>query len=275
MRIFISVDIEGVAGVVDGIHGRPGNAEYERARRLMTEEANAAIRGAFAGGATEITVTDSHGPMRNLIAEDLDPRVRIVQGKPRPLSMAQGIEPDHDGMVLIGWHGAASRFGVLSHTVSGKAFSKIEIGGVTAGEPTLFAGHAAAIGVPLLAVSGDDRLAEEMAEQFPSTRRIVVKKAIGAGAANALSPQSSRDLIEAEVAEAVRGAADRQPEQPCPAPFETRIRFVRQVHADGAALIPRAKREDALTVAYDTETHAEAIALISALALIVSGVDPA
>ena len=127
MKIFISVDIEGVAGVCEPVQGQRGNAEYETARRLMTEEASAAVQGAFDGGATEVVVADSHGPMRNIIADQLDPRALLVSGKPRPLSMAQGLRPDHDGMVLIGYHAAAGEPGVLSHTISGLAFSRIRV----------------------------------------------------------------------------------------------------------------------------------------------------
>lgn len=275
MRIFISVDIEGVAGVGERQQGYRGNPEYEAARRLMVGEANAAIRGAFAGGADEVTVADSHGPMRNMPAAELDPRARAVTGSPRPLSMAAGLEPSHSGMVLIGWHGAASRRGVLAHTINGRAFARIEVNGVVAGEPTLFAGHAAELGVPLLAASGDDCLAEEISEQFPATRRIVVKRALGAVAADSLSPGAAQALIEAEIAEAVRGAGDREPEAPCTPPLSVSVAFVRQVHADAAALLPALRREDAVTVSFEAASHAEAIGVISALSLMVAGLGEA
>lgn len=271
MRIFISVDIEGVAGVGEGAQGRRGHPEHEAARRLMTEEANAAVRGAFAGGATEVTVADSHGPMRNMPAADLDPRARVVTGTPRRLSMAAGIEPGHDGMVLIGWHAAAGERGVLAHTISGRAFARIEANGRVVGEPTLFAGHAAEIGVPLLLASGDDRLAAEIADQFPAARRVVVKRALGAAAQDSLSPAAARALIEAEVALAVRGAREVRPESPCAPPLSMVVTFVHQVSADAAELLPGVARRDAHTVGFEAASHAEAIGLLSALALMVAG----
>lgn len=271
MRIFISVDIEGVAGVCETLQGRRGNPEYEVARRLMTQEANAAIAGAFEGGATEVTVADSHGPMRNIIAEDLDERARLVSGKPRPLSMIQGIEADHDGVLLIGYHGAASSYGVLAHTVSGMAFHSIEINGVRAGEPTLFGGYAAEIGVPLLAVSGDDCLAKEIADQFPAARNIIVKQALGASAINSLSPQKSRELITRNVSEVVASAKSAPVQSPCKAPLAVSIRFHKQLYADGAGLLPMMERCDAHTVKFVTDNHADAISTISALSLIVNG----
>ena len=271
MRIFISVDIEGVAGVCETLQGRRGNPEYEVARRLMTQEANAAITGAFDGGATEVTVADSHGPMRNIIAEDLDDRARLVSGKPRPLSMIQGIDDKHDGVILIGYHGAASNFGVMAHTVSGLAFHSIMINGVEAGEPTLFGGYAAEIGVPLLAVSGDDRLAQEISAQFPSARNITVKQALGAGAMNSLSPKKSREMITQQVSDVVAAAKGAPVESPCKVPLTISVRFHKQLYADGAALLPQMERCDAQTVKFVANSHADAISTISALALIVNG----
>ena len=102
MRILISTDIEGVAGVFHAEQTRAGNGEYERARRWMTREANAAVEGAFAGGATEVMVNDSHGGFRNLLPDELDPRARLVLGKPRHLGMAAGAEAGGDAMFLTG-----------------------------------------------------------------------------------------------------------------------------------------------------------------------------
>ena len=112
MRILISVDIEGVAGVFHSEQTRAGNTEYERARRLMTEEANAAIRGAFAGGATTVLVNDSHGGFRNLLPDLLDPRAQVVLGKPRVLGMMGGLEQGCDGVFMVGYHARSQSRGV-------------------------------------------------------------------------------------------------------------------------------------------------------------------
>lgn len=267
MRIFISMDIEGVAGVGEPLQGMRGNPEYEVARRLMTAECNAAIRGAFAGGATEVTVADSHGPMRNMIAADLDPRARLVQGTPRPLSMAEGLRADHDGLLLIGFHAAAGNRGVLAHTISGQAFTRITVNGVQAGEPTLFAGHAAELGVPLLAVSGDDLLGAEIAAQFPAARFIEVKRAIGNWTCESLSPEASRAAIEAGAEAAVRDAASAPVQAPCAAPLTVEVELQKQVLADAAALIPGISRQGTLTVGFTAASHAEAIGLFSVMSI--------
>lgn len=272
MNIFISVDIEGVAGVNEGLQGQRGNLEYEVARNLMTQEANAAIQGAFDGGAEKVTVADSHGPMRNMIADKLDPRARLISGKPRPLSMIEGVTDKFDGVVLIGFHAAAGNFGVLSHTISGLAFSRIEINGVRAGEPLLFAGHAAEIGVPLLAVSGDDCLAREITSQFPASRSITVKRAIGAVASDSLSPEKSCKMIKAQVQKAVSEASSFEVCMPCDPPLVVDIVFKHQRQADAADLLPFVTRADALSVRFEEVSYRDAIGSLSALALIARAV---
>jgi len=84
MKVFISADIEGVAGIVSPAQGQPSNMEYERVHRLMTDEVNAAMAGAFDGGASSVLVNDGHGPQINLIAEQLDPRAELLLGRPKP-----------------------------------------------------------------------------------------------------------------------------------------------------------------------------------------------
>ena len=130
MKIFISADIEGIAGVMRPEQCSPGHAEYQLARGLMEQEVNAAIDGAFAGGATEVVVADSHAQMTNLRAENIDARARLVQGKPRGLSMVEGLEQQpFDGLFFIGYHSAAGEPGVLAHTINGRAFWRIHING--------------------------------------------------------------------------------------------------------------------------------------------------
>ena len=113
-KILISVDIEGIAGVVHPEQTRPGNGEYERARRLMTAEANAAIAGAFDGGATAVVVNDSHGEFRNLVVDDVDVRAELLLGKPRDLGMVAGIDQDCTAVFLVGWHAKAGRYRIGS-----------------------------------------------------------------------------------------------------------------------------------------------------------------
>jgi hypothetical protein len=129
MKVLISTDIEGVAGVYHHEQARQGNPEYERARVLMAHEANAAIAGAFDAGATEVLVNDSHGGFRNMPPDVLDARARVVQGKPRYLSMVAGVEEDGvEAVCMVGYHSRAQGRGILAHTINGFAFAGIRLG---------------------------------------------------------------------------------------------------------------------------------------------------
>ena len=107
MNVLMSVDMEGISGVVLGEHVRPGHAEHERFRKLMTAEANAAIEGALAGGATRVVVNDSHANMANILIEDLNPQADLISGSPKSFGMMEGIGPDVDAVFLVGYHAAS------------------------------------------------------------------------------------------------------------------------------------------------------------------------
>src|SRR5947207_3017620 len=130
MQVYISVDMEGVAGVVHVDQTRRTGHDYERARRWMTAEANAAVLGAFDAGATAVLVNDSHGDMRNLILEELDPRAEILSGSLKPLSMVQGVAPTFGAALFVGYHaGAGSQAGILDHTYYGRVVARLRVGG--------------------------------------------------------------------------------------------------------------------------------------------------
>lgn len=204
MKILISVDIEGVAGVYHPEQTRAGNPEYERARRLMAAEANAAIAGAFDAGASAVYVNDSHGGFRNLPPDLLDERAQAIQGKPRYLSMVSGVELGVDGLVCIGYHGRAQGRGILAHTINGFAFARVVFNGQELGELGIYGHLAGAYGVPVLAASGDDVFIEEHQALFPATRFIQVKRAQGAGCGVSLSPAQAGAAIRDGVAQALQ-----------------------------------------------------------------------
>ena len=187
MRIFISADIEGVAGVVSPQQGQPGSPEYERARRLMTHEVNAAIAGAFDGGATAVLVNDSHGPMTNLLPDELDPRAECVLGRPKPGFMAAGLDAGFAAMFMTGYHSGADRHGVLSHTVSGLAFLSLRVNGIDCAEATLYGAYAGGMGIPVALLTGDDQLEAAM-------RAAVPRRLLGGGEARARPPRRPRPV---------------------------------------------------------------------------------
>lgn len=205
MKILISTDIEGVAGVYHPEQTRAGNGEYERARRLMTEEANAAIAGAFEGGASEVFVNDSHGGFRNLLPDQLDARAQVVQGKPRYLSMVAGVdEPGMAAVCMIGYHSRAQGRGILAHTINSFAFARVWLNEQELGEMGIYGALAGEYGVPVVMASGDDVFIEEHRPLFPQTRFVQTKRATGHTAGISLAPAAACAAIRAGVAEALR-----------------------------------------------------------------------
>ena len=262
MKIYISADIEGVAGVVAPAQTVPGNAEYERARRLMTEEVNAAIAGAFDGGATAVLVNDSHGPMINLLPDLLDPRAELILGKPKPMNMAAGLDAGFAGVFFLGYHAGAGRPGVLAHTTSGFAFAAIRLNGMPCAEATLYGAYAGELGVPVRLLSGDDVLAGECGKLFPGARAVVVKHALGNRAARALSPERARALLRAEAAAAM--GADVLPFRIAP-PYRVEFDMNSPALTDLAATIPVAERTGPVTVAFTAETMAAVLGWLNTL----------
>ena len=162
MKVFISVDMEGVTGITDPEDVLPDGADYARGRRFMTADANAAIRGAFDAGATEVLVNDSHWTMRNLLLEDLDPRARMIKGLQKPMCMVQGLDASFDAAVFVGYHSCAgTEHGVLNHTLLGKEVQNLLLNDEPIGETRLNALIAGELGVPVVFVAGDDAVCRE------------------------------------------------------------------------------------------------------------------
>ncbi len=264
MKIYICADIEGVAGVVSLQQTTAGNGEYERARRLMTAEVNAAIEGAFAAGATEVLVNDAHGGMTNLLPEELHPDAALILGKPKPMNMFAGLDARFAGVMCVGHHGRARQAGVLAHTTNSFAFARIQVNDHDLGEPGLYGAYAGSLGVPVILLSGDDRLAEEVAGLFPDAERVVVKHALGQRAARSLSPQTARARIQAAAQSAVRHAGQIRPFI-LDGPFRLRIEMTTPALADLAAIIPVVRRLDAVTVTLDANSMADVLGWVNTL----------
>lgn len=209
MRIYISADMEGVTGLVDADDVQPGGRDYERGRLMMAEDVNAAVRGALAAGATDITVNDAHGPMRNILPEALHPAARLIRGKPKHMGMLEGLDPGHDAVLCVGYHSRAGELGVLSHSFMGHEIEDIWLDGRPVGEIGLAHATAAAVGVPVAVLTGDDRACAEMADWDASVTTVAVKHAKGRFAADLRPVDEARTAIEEAVAAAL--AARRTP----------------------------------------------------------------
>ena len=264
LKVFISVDMEGVSGVVTGDQTSAGGADYNRFRRLMTEEANAAIVGAVIAGATEIVVNDSHGSMRNLLIEELDNRAQLISNNIKPMGMMQGIDSSFDAAIFIGYHATAgSAVGVLAHTGSGTV-ADLRINGRSLGEAGMNTLAAGAVGVPVVMVTGDQEAVAQARELVPNIEGVQVKEAIGTTAALALHPAVARERIRDAATIALKRLSEFKPVKPsAPATFE--VRFTQTVLADVAEQIPTVKRVDAHTVSYQAGDYLQGYRLLRVL----------
>lgn len=262
MKILISVDIEGVAGVYHSQQVRAGNPEYERARRLMTEEANAAIAGAFDAGASEVLVNDSHGDFRNLLPDVVDPRAQVVQGKPRYLSMAAGAEMGVAGMCMVGYHSRAGGRGILAHTINSFAFARIDLNGEAMSEAGLYGALAGEYGVPVLMGSGDDVFIEENKALFPHAAFVQTKQATGQNSGVSLSPQKACEAIRAGVAEGIAHRAQAQPLR-IRTPLDVVLHTQTPALADLFCQWPNFERVDATALRFGAPTVEAAVRMLN------------
>ncbi|MEJ8651297.1 M55 family metallopeptidase [Streptomyces sp. MS1.AVA.3] len=199
MRIYISADMEGITGLVDADDVQPGGRDYERGRQMMAEDVNAAVRGAVTAGATGIVVNDAHGPMRNLVPEALHPQARLIRGRPKNMGMLEGLTPGHDAMICVGYHSRAGTLGVLSHSFMGHEIEDIWLDGRPVGEIGLAHATAATLGVPLVALTGDDSACAETTAWDDSVTTVAVKSAHDRFAAELRPAAEARQAIEEAV----------------------------------------------------------------------------
>jgi D-amino peptidase len=264
MRVYISADIEGIAGVVASVQGQAGHAEYEKARILMTEEVNAVVEGLVEAGVEEIVVNDSHGPMINILPSILHPAADLILGKPKPMNMACGLTANFDLFFMVGHHSMAGRGGVLAHTTNGFAFAEVRVNGVAYGEPGIYGAYAGELGVPVGLVSGDDCTRDENEGFFPDAEFVVVKQSFGQRAARQVSVKRARDMLKEAAIRAVRKAGAKKIFA-LPGPHKVEFVMNNAALADQMAVLPPAKRIDARTVGFDCKDMAEVIGWMTAL----------
>ncbi|MBS0363527.1 MAG: M55 family metallopeptidase [Proteobacteria bacterium] len=213
LRIFISVDMEGVTGVVMPNQLTPTGNEYERYRLIMTNEVNAAITGARKAGATEFVIADGHGNFQNLLLDSLPKDAKVVRGEPRPLIMMDGVQDGtFDGAMFIGYHASSvSLAGVRAHSFSSAAISELKVNGVPVSEGYWNAAVAGDFNVPVILATGDDVAVAELKPVAKSAELVAVKKALGFHAAETLTPAAANELIEAASERAVRNLPADKP----------------------------------------------------------------
>ena len=276
MRVYISVDMEGIAGVVHEGQTNPTDpacaAEYGRFRRLMTAEANAGVEGALAAGATRVLVNDSHWFMRNLLAEELHQGAELVAGDPKPRSMVQGIDEQggFDAALFIGYHArAGTAHAILDHTYADRIY-EVRLNGKPVGELGLNAALAGVHGVPVALVSGDAALAAEANDLLGGgVSTVIVKEAVSRHAARSVAPALACRMIRDEV---TRTLKRKHVPFVLPAPIALEVDFAQTIHADMAELCPGVTRTAGRTVAFSHHDYREVFRVWRVL-LNLSGVE--
>ena len=255
-KVYISADMEGISGIVGDDQVSAGGAEYGRSRKLMAEDVNAAVRGAIAGGATEVVVNDSHGSQRNILPEDLDPAARLITHSFKRYGMMEGLDETFDAVLFIGYHAKADTpGGLFAHTGSG-VVRDLQIDGRSVGEGgmnTLLAGW---YGVPVVLVTGDDVAVAQVREVATAARGVVVKRAINVRAAELMPLREARKEIEASARMAVAEAKKSAPKRP--SSVRVRLRYRNFTYPEIAEAFPAIKRVEPDTIEFTADTMPEA-----------------
>lgn len=250
VRIYISADMEGVVGVVTGEQLGPQGFEYARFREFMTQEVNAAIEGAMAGGATHIVIGDSHGNGQNLLIEKLPRNVWVVRSWPRPLGMMQGIDETFAGAMFIGYHtGTTNLQGVRAHTLSSARLTDVRLKGVSVSEAGLNAAIAGHFNVPIIMVSGDDAVVKETTALLGNIEGAIVKYASGFHSAKTMTPDAAYLLIKEKAQRAVRRIREFKPYK-LTGPIELEVRFKNYRPAEVLSYLSIIERPDAHSIRF-------------------------
>ena len=252
MKIFISVDMEGIGGVTHREHVARDGMEHQRARELMTAEANAAVAGAIEAGATEVVVNDSHGTMRNLIPELMHEDAILVTGSPKHLSMMQGIDADCAGVFYVGYHARMGVHGIMSHTYDSSVVANVRLNGQLVGEAglnSLVAGH---FGVPVLMLTGDEAAVADAKTVLGDFEGVAVKEAVTRTSVKGVHPVKAREMIKEGAKRAIARRAEFKPFQ-VEKPITIEIEFISSGMADMAETVPGSVRVNDRSVSFTGE----------------------
>lgn len=274
VKVFISVDMEGITGVVTSEQLGPDGFEYQRFREFMTQEVAAACEAAFAAGATEIVVADAHGNGQNLLIEKLPKQVTVVRAWPRPLMMMQGLDETFAGAIFLGYHtGTTNPRGVRAHTISSARLTDIQLNGRSMPEAGINAAIAGHFNVPVIMVSGDDAAVGETQALLGDVEGAVVKWASGFHSARTLTPEVAQGVIREKVSRAVARVRDFKPYR-IQTPVRLDIRFKNYRPAEVLSYLPIVERTDAHAVRFNGRDMIEVSKFIEFVMYYEPGLEP-
>ena len=273
MKILIATDMEGITGVTTWDHVTPGHAEYARFRKLMTQDINAAIRGAMDAGADEVIIADGHWNGSNILVEELDSRARLNTGSPSPFSMMQGIDESVDGVMFVGYHARnGTPYAILDHTWSSRTVANVWLNDILTGEYGLNAAVAGHFGVSVIMVSGDQTACSQVSELLGDMEMAIVKQATSRFAADCLAPLASQELICVTAMRAIERLAEGDVPDPfmLDAPVRVTVEFFTSDMADRATRIPFTER-DGTRVSFTAQEMASAYNGFRAMVMLALG----
>ncbi len=250
MKRYLSADMEGVVGAVSGDQLSPAGFEYQRFREFMTKEVNSAIEAAFEAGATEVTVSDSHGNAQNLLIEKLPKNTLLVRGFPRPLMMMQGIDETFDGVIFLGYHSSTTNLnGVRAHTFSSARLADVRLNNVSMSEGSFNAAIAGHFNVPVIMVSGDDAAVKEVTAIVGDIEGAMVKWNYGFHSAKTMMPEAAYALIREKVETAIGRIKDFKPYK-LKTPIQLDVRFKSYRPSEVLSYLSIVERTDAHSIRF-------------------------
>ncbi len=274
MKIYISVDMEGVVGVVSADQLIPGGFEYERFREFMTAETNAAIEAAYAAGATDITISDSHGNAENLLIDKLPKNVLLVRGFPRPLEMMQGIDETFDGVIFIGYHASTTNpEGVRAHTFSSANLADVKLNGASVTEGSFNAAVAGHFNVPVIMISGDDAAVKEVTDAVGPIEGAVVKWNAGFHSAKTMMPEAAYDLIRQKVKAAMGRIKEFRPYK-VKTPVQLDVRFKNYRPSELLSYLSIVQRTDSHSIRFTGKDMIEVTKFLAFISSYEPGLTP-
>ncbi len=275
MKAFVSVDYEGLPGIVSTTMLGPRSSQFGRSVEIVSRVVGVVAGVLLENGFDRVVVADSHGAMTNIDYLRLPRGVSLVQGFPRPYSMLTGLDEGFNGLFMIGYHsGAGTLHGFLDHSYSGRAFYRIYINGVQASEYLVNALVAGELGVPVALVAGDTRLEEEVRRYTPWSVFIGLKTGISRYAAEFNSFEEVLESLRRGVYIAIQRIRRREVKPLVfEIPLEARIELRETLYADVVETLPGVERVDAYTIVYKSDSPRKILGLIEAIALMVAGVE--
>ena len=273
-KVLISVDMEGITGVVTSEQLGPSGFEYARFREFMTAEALAAVEAAKESGATEILVVDAHGNGQNLLIERFPQDVRIVRSWPRPLMMVEGVDSTFSAVIFIGYHSSTTNpQGVRAHTISSANYAGVSLNGVEMSEAGINAAIAGHFGVPVVMISGDDAAVTEAQKIIGPIEGAVVKRSLSFHSANTMTPAAGQALIREKVKAGLAKRASLRPHV-LPRPIRLDVTYKNYTPAEIAAYLPGVTRTNAHSIRFTGRDMVEVSRLIEFLGTYQPGLTP-